>query len=454
MRTVALAVAALAFVLPTAAPAQPGTPTITPPPAVPGGQSVSSPIPASAATDPASLPGGTDVSQPLQPVVIADPTQPPTVTQTEIVIDDRDPRPGQVLGHSWGSDELLLWWPKAHPVPPLVTATRLGAPPVLGRPETVLLVGNRSIDTQDVAGYRLTMGWSLNKADTVGIEGQYFFLGTRTLSTSVTDIGNIHYRAIGLPYINALTGAEDVLTVAQPGLTSALVRVSTTTRVQGAEANTVANLFAGKGAKLHAIAGYRFFQVNEGLRVENSWLQYGLPGSPQTVGAIADQFDGRNEFHGGQVGLMADLHRGPFYVEITGKVALGRNFQVVFVDGETHLLGAANPFPIGGSFPGGVYAQPSNIGRFTHSAFAVVPEGIFKVGFKVGDRGRFYVGYNFLYMSDVVRPGDQIDRTVNPAQVPLLGGSPLFTGQDRPRVTFDRTDFWVQGLIIGFEGRF
>ena len=117
------------------------------------------------------------------------------------------------------------------------------------------------------------------------------------------------------------------------------------------------------------------------------------------------------------------------------------------------LLAAASPVPLLRSYPGGVYAQPTNMGRVTHGAFAVVPEGTLKVGLR-GDHSRLYVGYNFLYLSDAIRPGDQIDRTVNPTQIPLLnpGGAPA--GIDRPRPAVVRSDFWVQGLVVGWETRY
>lgn len=408
------------------------------------------------------LPGGSAVSQPLSPVdVQASTVQPPVENSAPTVPtvrpggNVRDAQTGKVLGNWWDSDELLIWWPKSHPLPPLVTGSR-GATPILGAATTALLVGNRAIDNQDIAGYRLTHGWSLNKDDTLGFEGRYFFLGTRTLSASITDLGNDRTRAIGLPFLSALTGQEDVLALARPGLSSAMVTVSTTTRVQGAEANIVGNLYAAGGVKIHALAGYRFFMANEGLRVESRWLQYPTPQSlnHQTFGMIADQIDAHNEFHGGQVGLMADVHRGMFYLEFTGKAALGTNFEMVHIDGATHLITAANPVPLLQSFHGGVYAQGSNIGRYTRSVFAVVPEGTLKVGLKLGDRGRFYVGYNFLYISDAVRPGDQIDRTLNPLQIPLVGSGRPFSGPERPVPVLVRTDFWTQGLVIGFEARF
>lgn len=432
--------------------AQPIQPPI---PALPPGEPVSNPVPLPKG-DPSQFPGGTTVSQPLQPVgpapTVIEPDPPAPVIETAPP-PQPDPIPGRILGGFWDDDQLLIWWPKAHPIPPLVAGTRLGGPPVLGRPGTTVLIGNKAIDNQDIAGGRFTLGWSLTNDDTIGIDGNYFFLGTRTLSESVTDITNPRYKAIGLPFVNAVTGLDDVLTVASPGISSALVTVSTTTRVQGAEINGIANLHAGKNWKLHGLAGYRFFQLQEGLRVEQQWLQYPEATGYKTFGMIADQFDAHNRFNGGQLGLHSDLQRGPVFVEMTAKVALGSTFQVVKTDGATHLITAAYPVPLLRSYPGGVYAQLTNMGRTTHSAFAVLPEATFKVGLKA-ERARFYVGYNFLYLSDVVRPGDQIDRTLNPAQIPLLNPGGSFTGPDRPRVALNRTDFWVQGLIIGLEGRY
>ena len=62
---------------------------------------------------------------------------------------------------------------------------------------------------------------------------------------------------------------------------------------------------------------------------------------------------------------------------------------------------------------------------------------------------RFTIGYRFLYVSDVIRPGDQVSRVVNPRLVPT---SPLFTGSGGPAVpqpNFQSTDFWAQGLTLG-----
>ena len=63
---------------------------------------------------------------------------------------------------------------------------------------------------------------------------------------------------------------------------------------------------------------------------------------------------------------------------------------------------------------------------------------------------RAYVGYTFLYLSNVSRAGSQIDPVVNSSQIPpgtLMGAArPAFIRQD--------TDFWAKGINFGLEIRF
>jgi hypothetical protein len=442
MRAVWFAFAAVVFALPGLAVAQNLLPPIAPGPG-----------------DGPGLPGGMEVSRPLTvieipatPLPAAEPEaqpKPDPVQRVEEVQQQKQTRRGP-LGPAWDDLSFLLWWPRAAPLPPLVTATPTGAPPVLGGRRTLLVVGNRGISDQDIAGGRFTLGASVNERETVGVEAVYFFLGTRTLKTTTNNVGNWPVPAVGLPFVNAITGQPDVFLTAAPGMANGLVSATTTTRAQGAEANALMNLLDDKGVKLNALVGYRFLQVNEGVTVDQ--LRY----TASNFGPIYDQFDGHNRFNGGQLGLHADLSHNLLFCELTGKIAFGQTFEVVKIDGSTTLHTPVLGGLVSQSYLGGVYALPSNIGRYTRSAFAVVPEGIFKIGLKFSDVGRFYVGYNFLYLSDLMRPGEQIDHTLNPAQIPALNpaGAGSFALGDRPRPLLSHTDFWMQGLLIGLETRY
>jgi hypothetical protein len=54
-------------------------------------------------------------------------------------------------------------------------------------------------------------------------------------------------------------------------------------------------------------------------------------------------------------------------------------------------------------------------------------------------------------MNSVVRPGDQIDHTVNITQNAILdpNGVGKLIGPAQPNALFNRTDFWALGLNFG-----
>lgn len=407
-------------------------------------------------TPDAGLPG-LPVSRPLQPVApeLLPPETPPPPAEPERTPEVRTP--ANPLGRSWDSVEFLYWWGKANSPPPLVTAGRGAALPVFGAAGTDVLVGGRSADAADAGGMRITTGWAVNEPQTAGIEASYFFLGTRSRTAEFSDQLGDRHRNLGRPFVDAITGQEAVVPVAYPGVGSGLVSVTASSRATGWEIGGVGNLIAGDGVRLNVSAGYRYFMFNEGLRVEQTTVRFPLPGTPPIMAMVADQFDAHNRFHGGQIGLHADMTRGPLFLAIVGKIALGQTVEVSSISGQSVLVTGGSPIPLIQTFNSGVLGLPSNSGRVPRSAFAVLPEAQVKVGCKVGDNTHFFVGYNFLFLSEAIRAGDQVDRTLNVTQIPVLpaalGVAGPF-GPDRPQVTMVRTDFWLQGLLFGFEGRY
>jgi hypothetical protein len=77
----------------------------------------------------------------------------------------------------------------------------------------------------------------------------------------------------------------------------------------------------------------------------------------------------------------------------------------------------------------------------------------FKIGYQILRNLSGFIGYDFLYWNQVVRPGSQVDQTVDTRQVPTssaYGGFP-FPKITAPEALFNRTDFWAQGLTFGME---
>jgi hypothetical protein len=126
------------------------------------------------------------------------------------------------------------------------------------------------------------------------------------------------------------------------------------------------------------------------------------------------------------------------------KVALGPTQQMVNIQGSTLVNGTTR-------LEGGLLALSSNIGHYSRDVFTVVPEVGLNLGYQLTDHLRLFVGYNFLYWSSVVRPGNTVQRAINPN---LLPGSTVMGGPDRPAFAFRGSDFWAQGVSFGLEFRY
>src|SRR5208337_4979978 len=132
-----------------------------------------------------------------------------------------------------------------------------------------------------------------------------------------------------------------------------------------------------------------------------------------------------------------------------GKLAAGINHETINIQGGQMFV-----LPTGtvAAFNGGLLALPSNIGIHQRSSFAVVPEVNLNLGYQLTESLKLFVGYDFLWWSNVVRPGDQIDTTLNINQIPNFVKSPN-PGPNRPLVPFKTSDFWAQGMNVGLEYR-
>ncbi len=135
---------------------------------------------------------------------------------------------------------------------------------------------------------------------------------------------------------------------------------------------------------------------------------------------------------------------------MTGKVALGTNHQSTDIQGFSTLQAAT----MNAITPGGTYALPSNIGQRTHNAFSVIPEFELKVGYNFTQQVRGFVGYNFMYWSNVARPGELINHNVDIRQVPTLPTFDPTVRAVQPGPLSGNTGFWAQGINFGLEFRF
>ena len=150
------------------------------------------------------------------------------------------------------------------------------------------------------------------------------------------------------------------------------------------------------------MGGYRFFQLNESLSIISRSSE-GLPPFPIRPNiTVFDYFSTSNNFNGGDVGLAGE-YRSPrrFWFGGEGRLAMGNMQETVKIDGVTTASAAG----FTATLPNGLLAQPSNIGSFTQNHFALIPSVDLKVGYHLTPGFRLTVGYNFTYITKVLRPG-------------------------------------------------
>ncbi len=355
----------------------------------------------------------------------------------------------------WVGAEYLHWWIKDGPLStPLVTTGPVvnNLTPVLGQPGTQVLIGGRDIKFGGQSGARFALGGWIDSGQTLGVEGTYFFLAKHGVSSSVSSSGASDSAFLALPFYDVTVPGESSTRIALPGGFSGTAILTTSTRLQGWEVTGVASLACTPRFRLEGLGGFRYWNLEEDLAfTTDSVTVIG----PQDIFRTRDAFAAGNHFYGGQVGLRGEYAWGALFIEGAGKVALGNMHQTVNINGElvTNDFNNLGPAQV---FPGGYFTQRTNIGRTSHDRFAVIPEVNVKLGLRLGSQFRAWAGYSFQYVSDVVRPGDQIDRGINPVQAPAITGVPdaAFSGPARPAALFRTTDFWAHGLNVGLELRF
>jgi hypothetical protein len=184
-------------------------------------------------------------------------------------------------------------------------------------------------------------------------------------------------------------------------------------------------------------------QLREGLMITEDLtsLDTNNPGSF----LIQDSFKTFNQFNGAELGFQWLGRRGYWSAETILRVSIGNSLQRLEIAGTTQSpKGSA-------AAQGGLLAQPGrNIGTYEQEEFAMIPELGGTIGYQLTERLKLNVGYTFLYWSNLIRPGDQIDTTVNTNLMPPVIPGNTFLG---PAFEIRETDYWVQGLSVGGEYR-
>jgi hypothetical protein len=357
-------------------------------------------------------------------------------------------------GRVWAEADFLLWWMRGDSLPPLVTTSPAGTPisqaGVLGGTGTTVLFGDSTVNGDLRAGGRIAVGCWCDKACTLGIEADFFMLENKAAHFAATSGGD---PILARPFIDAGSRTFAAERIAFPGDLSGSVAASAeTTGLLGTGLRLRETVCCGCDYRLDVLGGYRYLRLTDRLAVTESLTNVN-PNNPNFIPvganiAVADRFGTKNDFQALDLGLAGELRRGPLGLTVRGTLAVGLDHQVVEIDGGTTVTVAGLPPAVSS---GGLLALGSNSGHHSRNQVAVVPELNVKLSYQVTPRLTASVGYTYLYWSDAVRAGDQVDTTVNPTLIPPVVNP---SGPTRPVFTFQRAAFWAQGIDLGLEFRY
>ncbi|HWG45606.1 MAG TPA: BBP7 family outer membrane beta-barrel protein [Gemmataceae bacterium] len=369
---------------------------------------------------------------------------------------------------TWVNGEYLLYFLRpAQSSQPLLTTGPLtrpggGSAGALGNPDTQILAGNQNFNTGIYNGFRINAGW-IKCDDSFGVEGSFFYLSPHSTSQTFNSDSSGN-PLLARPVIDARTGNETALLVSAPNAFSGSVNIGSQTSLFGGDGNILWPVCRGccdddVVRYFYFLSGFRYLNLRDDLTINQNTMVLptgvsffnGLPVlSPGQVG-VSDDIRTLNQFYGGQIGVQTGLTWWRFTLNGTAKVALGSMREEASINGTTSV----NYLGQNLTTPGGLLSASSNGGSHTRNILAVVPEGKLSVIVEITPQIKLMLGYSILYASNVARPGEQIDRSVNRTAVPTSEAfNPSLGGPQHPAFNWNGTDFWAQGVNIGIGLRF
>jgi hypothetical protein len=385
--------------------------------------------------------------------------------------------------------DYLAWFIKKNPVPvPLVTLASFddALPGAIGQPHTRILLGKEEIGMGWMQGFEgRVKGWIQPK---FGLEGAYFILPKvqeekKQQTSGQPDSPNLAVPMVDVTGVFGLNGIPGETIFILPGplfgapFFSGSFNVHLSSRFQGAEVN---GFYAWKTEPRYVVEwiwGLRWFQLEESLKFKISTTL--VPNSTDTYNSsqFNDRFKTTNDFVASQLGIKGQCNWGFWRLEGVVKGALGASLEELAIRGSSQTITGTVWFLTAGTgnetLTGGIFAEPSNKGVHHKAPFAYAFEARVNSLLEITQNWAFDIGYTFVWISKVLRPGNQIDRNINSTRTALAEASrattgigsgpipfgtpasaPAPVGKAAPKALFKQSSFWAQGLNIGIRFSF
>ena len=356
-----------------------------------------------------------------------------------------------------GYTQLLMWYQPTRAQFPLAVGN---AP---GGASRTLLAGDGELGRFNA--FQVAGGMWLNDDHTFGVGADFFISEQRSRFESAA--GGPGGLSIQRPFIDAVTGRPASILVAnadpgpfnQPQFAGS-VATAITARLASAGIALQRNLFCTPTTRANLSFGLRYYDLDESLSIYQSTINGPGVGAtialqPLAVGSAVNLFDRvytRNQFYGGELGGRVERDFGMVTLGFAPRIALGDMRQSVTASGTTTgtSAGGAPVTAIGGLLAAGGPGN-GNLDRDVTNRIGTATQLNAYVALKLTDHLRATVGYQFLYLNNVARPGQQLDAIVNQRVVPVSGAFGSLSGQPGNRLTLDRDGFYAHGATIAFE---
>ena len=390
------------------------------------------------------------VSSPYEPLAVSPAAQPPYGSPALDMFGPQGPDNGYQSRppfHAWVDGELLLWGVKDGPSSfPLIVTGTIANGAVPGTPGSITNFGGGNFYFGVITGARFSAGALFPGSDRIGVEAEGLILPKRTIVAAAAS-SPLGIPVIGRPFINELTGTLDFIpasSLANPGSASA----EADTMFWTAEVNLYANLYCGDYFTLNVISGFKHTNLAEQILVRMN----------RTIGSAGQTFLGRPLPQGARVAMVDDFQTTSHFYGWNFGVDWEYRYRCWFWDVGIHnAIGVSRDSSTVGGFssstsnipvqvPGGLLAGITNLGRLVSDGFCDVPDVRTQIGYQLTPHVRFAIGYSLVYVSNVARPGNQIDPVVNPTLVPLRPEFALPLGTARPMQRLARSDFFADGV--------
>jgi hypothetical protein len=362
---------------------------------------------------PAPTPGATPPMFPDSPTT-RDANRPSNGFSPVVLEPIEDPEHGTI----W-VDYLRIWYPRmSFARPTLTTGSAQDAfPGALGNASTKTLFGAGYVQPSTGEGFSIggTI-WVIQPC--LSLSADYWNTGTGIFQRTFGSADGS--KVISRPFFNPASGQEESLPISLPGFFSGTSSEAVRSRMQGADALLRWTLDAGDrgpladGFYLTVVGGAKWIQLDESYGNQDNVtdLFFGAKS------AFSDNFSTRNDIYAAVGGLEITYVWEKIKADLSAKFGVGTNRETAVVSGTTVFLDpTTNTQFVDPRL--GTFAQPTNVGTYNRTATVYLGDFGFNVSYDCTRCVRVKLGYDFMWIQNVIRPSSQIDFRVNPQ--PLLG---------------------------------